>query len=51
MTPTFASAPRARKSLEAMLCLKRRLSDVVFHALQKDLADRAEGLLGMFYNL
>jgi transposase len=29
-----------KKSLEAMRCLKRRLSDVVFHALQDDLQGR-----------
>ncbi len=29
-----------KKPLEAMRCLKRRLSDVVFHALQEDLAER-----------
>jgi transposase len=28
-----------KKPLEAMRCLKRRLSDVVFHALQEDLRD------------
>jgi len=31
-----------KKSLEAMRCLKRRLSDVVFHALQEDLQLRLE---------
>jgi len=31
-----------KKPLEAMRCLKRRLSDVVFHALQQDLQRRLE---------
>ncbi len=31
-----------KKPLEAMRCLKRRLSDVVFHALQEDLRLRLE---------
>jgi transposase len=31
-----------KKPLEAMRCLKRRLSDVVFHALQEDLRERLQ---------
>lgn len=31
-----------KKPLEAMRCLKRRLSDVVFHALQQDLQERLQ---------
>lgn len=31
-----------KKPLEAMRCLKRRLSDVVFHALQQDLENKLE---------
>ena len=31
-----------KKPLEAMRCLKRRLSDVVFHALQQDLNNKLE---------